>query len=82
MKKRQFRGTSKPKQFYDRKVRKVGYTRVISLGKAIPPDWKYVRIHILNKTPNTVELLLEKLLGTNNHAQTTKTHKTNKQNTP
>ena len=61
--KRQFKGTSVPKTFYDRRVRLVGYTRVVSLGKIIPEDWAYVRMRVLNKTPDTIEVLFTKLLG-------------------
>ena len=78
---KQFRGTSKPRQSYDRKVRHVGYTSYVALGKVIPNDWQYVRLTPLNRSPNSVELLIEKLFGAKNNAQTTNTNKTDKQNT-
>ena len=79
--KRQFRGTSKPRQSYDRKVRNVGYTRYIAMGKIVPEGWQYVRLTPLNRTTESVEVLIEKLLGAENNAQTTTTNKTSKQNT-
>ena len=45
--KRQFTGTSKPRQFYNRKVRRVGRDKrgaYIALGRIIPKDWAYVRV--------------------------------------
>ena len=79
--KRQFRGTSKPRQSYDRKVRHVGYTSYVALGKVIPNNWEYVRLTPLNRTPNSVEVLIEKLLGRPNNAQTTTADKTSKPHT-
>lgn len=60
---RQFRETARKKEFYDRKVRPEGYTRVISMGKIIPEDWTYVRMRILNQTDESVEVLFTKLMG-------------------
>lgn len=80
-KKHKFRGTIQRREHYDRKVRKVGHTISISVGKFIPSDWGYVRITPLNRTPTSIEVLFEKLLGRNNNAQTTATRKGHKQNT-
>lgn len=63
---RQFRETARKRESYDRKVRSVGYTRVISLGKIIPEDWTYVRMRILNQTPESIEVLFIKLMGRDN----------------
>jgi len=63
---RQFRETARKREFYDRKVREVGYTRVISLGKIIPEDWAYVRMRILNQTDESIEVLFTKLMGRDN----------------
>jgi len=60
---RQFHGTRGRRAFFDRKVRREGHARVLSLSKVIPEDWLYVRITPLNRTENTVELLIEKLYG-------------------
>lgn len=60
---RQFTGTSAPKTFYDRKVRKVGYSRVLSMSKILPEDWAYVRMKVLNQTDGAIEVLFTKLMG-------------------
>ena len=70
-----------PRQSYDRKVRNVGYTRYIAMGKIVPEGWQYVRLTPLNRTTNSVEILIEKLLGRENNAQTTTTNKTSKPHT-
>ena len=62
-KKRQFKGTATPKTFYDRKVRKVGYSRVVSLSKIIPENWAWVRMQTLNQTDGAIEVLFTKLMG-------------------
>lgn len=78
--KRQFKGTSKPRTFFDRKVRQVGYTRYVALGKLIPEGWTYVRLTPLNQTPTTIEVLIERLeltkhgTPTQNPDQTSKPH--------
>jgi len=72
---RQFKGTSRPRAFYDRKVRRSGYSRVISISKIIPEDWLYVRLTPLNRTDKSVEVLIEALLRGNEDAQTEKADK-------
>jgi len=62
-KRKQFKGTSKPRKFYDRKVLKYGHTRTLSLGKIIPKDWRYVRLRVTKKTPTQINLRIEKLVG-------------------
>jgi len=62
-KRRQFKGTRGRRQHFDRKVRREGHARVLSLSKVIPEDWLYVRITPLNRTENSIELLIEKLYG-------------------
>lgn len=71
--KRQFRGTSLPKAFFDRKVRIVGYSRVLSISKILPEDWAYVRMRVLNKTPGSVEVLFTKLMGRDDDTYTEET---------
>ncbi|MBW2559880.1 MAG: hypothetical protein JRE40_03375 [Deltaproteobacteria bacterium] len=53
----------------DRHVVSVGGTRSISLGKVIPPDWRYVRIYSRRVSENTIELRIEKLLSVEEYAQ-------------
>ena len=67
--KRQFKGTSAPRTYYDRRVRKVGYSRVLSISKIMPEDWEYVRMRVLNKTPDTIEVLFTKLMGRDESTQ-------------
>jgi len=60
---RQFKGGAKPRTFFDRKVRKEGHTRSLSLSKVIPEDWGYVRIRILKQKDDSVEIRITKMLG-------------------
>jgi len=62
-KKRQFKGTSKARKFYDRKVLHYGHTRTLSLGRIIPKDWRYVRLKVTKKTPTQINLVIRKLVG-------------------
>ena len=59
----------RPPPFFDRKVQPHGYTRLLSLGKVIPQDWRYVRIYVVKQTPNEVHLIIRKLLGVEANAQ-------------
>lgn len=61
--KRQFQTAQPRRTFFDRKVLKLGYGRTVSLGKAIPKDWRYARITILEKDSSHVVLDITKLLG-------------------
>jgi xanthine dehydrogenase molybdopterin-binding subunit B len=54
--------------FYDRKVQAHGYTRLLSLGKVIPEDWRYVRIFVVKQTPTEVHIIIKKLLGVETNA--------------
>jgi len=58
---KQFRGTSKRKNFYDRKIRPQGFSVVVSLGKVLPSDWTWTRIHLLDRTDKTVTVMFERL---------------------
>lgn len=62
LRKRQFKGTSKPRLFFDRKLRPAGNTRVVSLGKVLPEGWSYIRMEIVDRTENTVTVQFTKLL--------------------
>jgi len=77
--KRQFKTGRKKRTFYDRKVRKVGFTLSISLGKVIPKGWTYIRITPIKREGNVITITLEKLVGENNHAQTAKNNKGSQQ---
>ncbi len=70
--KRQFRTKAKKRTFFDRGVRPQGYTRVVSMGKIIPKGWTYVRITPIKREGNIITVTFERLLGENNHAQTSK----------
>lgn len=80
-KKRHFTGTSEPKTHYDRKVHHTSTTRLLSLGKIIPRDWLYVRIHLQYKDEEIINLAIEKLLGVEEAAQIAKFNQKHKQNT-
>ena len=69
------------REFYDRKVRIVGFSRVLSLSKVIPEDWGYVRITPLRATEKTIEVLFEKLMGVDEAAHSEKNHKRGKRDT-
>lgn len=78
---KQFERTSQRRTFYDRRVRKTGFSRVVSLSKVLPESWTYVRITPLNITDISVQLLFEKLMGADETAQTKKNHSRGKSNT-
>ena len=78
---RQFDKTSQRRTFYDRKVRRTGFSRVVSLSKVLPESWTYIRITPLNVTDISVQLLVEKLMGADDTAQTKKNHSRGKQDT-
>lgn len=79
--KRQFKGTSKPRLFFDRLVRTTGCTKSLSLGKVLPKDWGYVRIEVIDREANSLTLKITKLLEATTDAQNTKAHKGSEQNT-
>ena len=51
-----------PKTSFDRKVRQVGYSLTVSLGKVLPENWRYVRLTPLEKTENKIILQIECLV--------------------
>ena len=77
---KQFKGVTKRREFYDRKVHRTGSTVLLSLGKVLPHEWSYVRITPLKRTDNSVELLIEKLLELDNHAPNKTINMRHKQN--
>ena len=81
-KKRQFKGTSKAKDHYDRKVIHSRTGRTLSLTKVIPKDWLYVRIYLVDETKNHKIIGIQKLMGVEQAAQITATHKGHKPDTP
>ena len=78
---KQFKGVTKRREFYDRKVHRTGSTVLLSLGKVLPHEWSYVRITPLKRTDNSVELLIEKLLELDNNAPNKTINMRHKQNT-
>jgi len=69
-KKRQFRGTSKPRSHYDLKIWNIGYSRVLAVSKLIPKNWIYVRVRSERDAENHVLLHVECLLEEKETAQT------------
>jgi hypothetical protein len=67
--KRQFSGVTKPRAFFDRRVRVEGFTRSISMGKIIPKGWEYVRLTVKEKSDNKIVVQIEKLLGGENNVR-------------
>lgn len=49
------------RNFYDRKVRQEGNSRVVSLTKLIPKTWKYVRLTTRKTSETRIILCIEKL---------------------
>lgn len=58
---KKFTGPYKRRDFFDRRVRMQGGSRVLSLGKFIPAEWAWVRVTKLMETPKSVELRFEQL---------------------
>lgn len=77
---KQFHTAAKRRTFFDRKVLHYGQSRAISLGKVIPKEWQYVRVGIIDKTPNIITVTFTRLLVSESHAQTIKPNQTNRQN--
>lgn len=77
--KRPFRGTSKPRTFFDRKVRNQGDTLSLSITKIIPNSWRLVRIKPLKTTKNSVTVKITKLLDDEMIAQATAPNQTSEQ---
>lgn len=73
--KQQFEGVTTPRTFYDRKVRQVGGTAYVALGRIIPKTWKYVRIHKEVEAQNKIVVSFTKLYEESNNAQATQIHK-------
>lgn len=82
MRKRQFKGGAKPRTYYDRKIRRSGFSRILAVTKLIPKSWEFIRIYTGPPVEDSLILYIEKLYGTNNNAQNTRTHKKSEQNTP
>ena len=78
---KQFKYTKQRDKHYDRKVRKVGNTLYVALGKVLPASWQYVRITPTNRTDRAIVITIEKLYGENNIAQIKRANKNGEQNT-
>ncbi len=68
-KKRLFKGTAKPRFFFDRKIRDTGHTISISVGKLIPKDWLYVRLELVDADETSRTIKVTRLLEAENNAQ-------------
>ena len=66
---------------YIRKVMHTGTTRLLSLGKVIPKDWNYVKIHVEYEDDGNIYLCLEKMWNSEDDAQDNDSDKTDKQDT-
>lgn len=73
MHKRQFAGTSKPRVFFERKLRVEGHGKSLSVGKVIPKNWTYVRMEVIDRNCDTVTIKVTKLLEDKLDAQVTTT---------
>jgi len=60
--KRRFKGVSKPRTFFDRKLIKQGATRYLSVGKVLPKSWRYVRVEKLAGKEDYLIIKITKLL--------------------
>lgn len=78
---KQFKGTSAPRLFFDRKIRKTGNTKSVSLGKILPQSWYYTRLEIVGREADSVTVKFTKLLEYTQNASDTTINKTGKQNT-
>ncbi len=73
--KRQFKGTSKPRLFFDRDVRQTGFTKSISLGKVIPDGWNRVRVQVIDRDEYAVVVKFSRLVEVNPNACDTSVNK-------
>ena len=78
---KQFKGTSAPRLFFDRKIRKTGNTKSVSLGKILPQSWYYTRLEIVDRDANSVTVKFTKLLENVPNASDTTINKAGKQDT-
>jgi len=75
----QFKGTSSPRLFFDRKIRTTGNTKSVSLGKVLPQSWYYTRLEIVDRDANSVTVKFTKLLENTPNASDTAISQTGKQ---
>jgi len=66
---------------YIRKVMHTGTTRLLSLGKVIPKEWNYVKIHVEYEDDGYIYLCLERMWNNEDDAQNNDGNKTDKQDT-
>jgi len=77
---KQFKGGAQPRTFFERTIRTAGGSRTIPVTKLLPKDWIYVRLRSTIKSKDYAIIEVQKLLGADELAQTTKSGKTGKQN--
>ena len=61
-------------KFYDRHIFKMGYGRNLAISKVIPKNWEYVRISKIAETENSVTVLIQKLMDSEQSARINKTN--------
>ena len=66
---------------YIRKVMHTGTTRLLSLGKVIPKDWNYVKIHVNYEDDGNIYLCLERMWNNEDDTQDNNSNQTDKQDT-
>ena len=79
--KKQFKGTSAPRLFFDRRVRETGGTISVSLGKILPHNWYYIRLEVIDRGVNSVTVKFTKLLENEPHASDTPNSQASQQDT-
>lgn len=79
-KQRQFKGTTKPRLFFDRKIRPSGNTKVVSLGKILPISWYFTRMEVVDRDANSVTVKFTKLLEMSQDASDTTANTGSEQN--
>lgn len=67
--------------FFIRKVIDTTNSRVIAMGSIIPDDWKYVKITIKKRKPNSLTLQLRPMEFVMKDAQTDEDNQGREQNT-
>ena len=80
MSKIRFKGTSKPRTFFDRKIYQGSFTRTLSVGRLLPDNWLYVRCTVTAKNGNSVTIKFSKLAEAPNIAPTPPAYQGHKQN--
>ena len=54
---------------YDRRINKMGYGRMLAVSKVVPKNWEFVRISKIEETENSVTVLIQKLMDSEQYAR-------------